>query len=198
VGTAPTRSAGVGRAEGEVAREPGRVWVSTLYTGDSYAPELPWQSGVRLEASGRLRRWLYVGAGYVLHPATSVSNQLAGVRILDHGPSVWAGVVRTEARYALGLELVVGLTNTRRETSWVAGQLADTPDSRRSSALIALRVRGRVRMPSWPRVWLEVAPALELVNTGDSAVMVTADQTRVLSPRDLRFRLDAGFSFDVL
>ena len=175
----------------------GRVWLTALYSGNSYAPELPWQSGTRLEGALRVRSWLHAGLGYALHPAVAVPGALARLRVLDHGPSALAGVARAGPRLILAAELVVGLTKTYRQTTRVAGALSSTPDSQRWSTQLALRLRARVRAPFWTPLWLELAPALELSNTGASAVRFNTEQP-VLSPRSLRFRLDVGASFDVL
>jgi hypothetical protein len=163
---------------------------SALYSGNAYARELAWQSGVRAEVA-LAYRWLHVGAGYGYHPAVGVGGTLAKIRVRDHGVYAVLGAQRYGARFGYGADLLAGALGTMRTTSETP--LSETDDSRYWNASLALRLRGRVRVLG--RLWFELMPALELTLGRPDYAVDTGLQTRVLSPRALQGRLDVGATF---
>jgi hypothetical protein len=163
---------------------------SALYTGNAYARELAWQSGVRAEAALSYR-WLQLGLGYGYHPPAAARTSLATIRVRDHGLYAVLGGQRYGARFGYGGDLLAGVLGSMRTTS--ESLVTRTGDSRYWNASLALRLRGRVRV--FGRLWVELMPALELTLSRPDYEVDTGLQTRVLSPRALQGRLDVGASF---
>lgn len=169
------------------------LWLSALYSGRRYAPELLWWSGVRLEVALALPRWFYAGLSYGLSPAVTIPNDRASVRIVEHNLSVFIGVGRMGARFGWAGDVLFGLTRTLRETTLVADELEPTTDSARSRPLLAFRLRGRLRVPRVDRLVLELAPGLEIA--AKSGFSIDDGQlTQVFSPYVVRARVDLGAS----
>ncbi|HEY6878186.1 MAG TPA: hypothetical protein VI299_09205 [Polyangiales bacterium] len=175
------------------SRSLGRV--SAFYTGNTYASQLRWQRGLRAELALYLRGWLQVGAGYTFHPAVELDLSGARVRLRDHNLSLLAGFGREGARVGIAGDLIVGATDTVRETVQTSGGLVATGESQRWSANTTLRVRVRLRVVS--RMWLEFAPALELAFAQRDLATRIGEEATVLSPRAARLRFDVGASFEV-
>ena len=194
----PTPAVPVQQTAPRTARAPAQLWLTTFYTGTIYAPELSWLDGFRVEGAWRFHAWLYAGVGYGFHAPAHVGgapDALATVRIHDHNLSGWAGVGRTGELIGWGIEVAVGLTDTLRHTESAAGQLAPTDDSASWSAMGALRLRGRMRVPGLPRLLLELAPAVELAREPPLAVD-DGEEIPILSPHTVRGRLDVGASVE--
>jgi hypothetical protein len=195
-----------GRRPGAIDRmvsESADAWglrLAVLYSGVSYAPELPWQNGLRVEASARLQRWLYLGAGYGYQLPGEVTQQGVQVRIHAHSVNAFLGLGRSWRSFGTGVDLGLGAVQTSRATTQVVDPaLDDTPGFSYWSAVGTLRLHGRLRFPALPRFALDLAPALEFVGDTREAV-VDAEANRessVLSPRSLRARVDVGAAFDV-
>ncbi|HEX5658908.1 MAG TPA: hypothetical protein VFX59_17055 [Polyangiales bacterium] len=176
--------------------EPTRLWLTALYTGEAYAPQLAWQSGVRAELAMRVGLGVHAGVGYAYHPPATVSHPLASIRVRDHGPSALLGMLRGAGPFSAGGELAFGLTDTRRQTSRVNGAFSGIDPSSHWSWQLAVRARARMRVVE--RLWLDLAPALELAFGQRAATVDSGAQFTVLSPRTARFRLDVGASFELL
>lgn len=175
----------------------GRLRFSALYTGSTYAPQLPWQSGLRAELALRLSNWLYGGLSYGFHPPVEVVGTLASVRIHDHNLSALASVGRMGSRFGLAGELVVGATDTLRTTTRTVSLLTSVRDAAYWSATVALRLRGRLRVPGLERFVLELSPVLEWVQRVRVSIAAGERDERILAPRNLRARLDVGLAVDV-
>jgi hypothetical protein len=181
------------------ATESWRLRLSALYTGATYAPELPWHDGVRVDASARLRRWFYLGVSYGYQLPADARGQAAHVRLAAHTSYAFFGLGRSWRSFGAALDLGLGATRTLRSTTWWAEALNGTPEEGHWSLLAALRLHGRVRFAALPRLALDVAPALELSPGARAAVAQLDDggESVVLSPGLVRARLDVGASFDV-
>jgi hypothetical protein len=174
--------------------------LAALYSGVNYAPELPWQNTLRVEASARLQRWLYLGAGYGYQLPGEVTQQAVQVRIQGHSVNAFLGLGRSWRSFGTGVDLGLGALQTSRATTQVVdAALAGTPAFSYWSAVGTLRLHGRLRFPALPRFALDLAPALEFVGGTREAVvdLETNGETPVLSPRSLRARVDVGAAFDV-
>jgi hypothetical protein len=179
------------------SRSDWRAGFTLLYTGATYAPELSWQNGVRLEGWAQLTSWLHGGFGYVYHPVVEIPNQLATVQVASHDFDAFAGVGHWTTTFGAGAELGLGLTDTERSTSKVRSSLMGAADSSLLSGVAFLRLRGRVRFPEWPRLALDVAPALEVVTGTHALVIQDRGEVALLSPNRVRARVDVGVSLAV-
>jgi hypothetical protein len=176
-----------------------RLRLAALYSGVGYAPELPWQNGLRLETSARLQRWLYLGTGYGYQLPGDINGEGVQVRIQAHSVNAFLGLERHWRNFGAGLDAGLGALKTWRATTQVVEGLEDTDDFAYWSALGTLRLHGRLRFPALPRFALDLAPALELVGGTRRALVDTgtSEETFVLSPRSVRARVDVGAAFDV-
>lgn len=179
--------------------DPWRLRLAVLYSGVNYAPELPWQNGLRVEASARVQRWLYLGAGYGYQLPGEVPHQDVQVRIHAHAVNGFLGLERSWRSFGAAVDLGLGAVRTSRSTTQWVDALDGTPDFTYWSAVGTLRLHGRLRFPALPRLALDLAPALELLGGTREAVVdaETSGETSVLSPRSLRARVDVGAAFDV-
>jgi hypothetical protein len=176
-----------------------RLRLAALYSGVNYAPELPWQDGLRVEASARVQRWLYLGAGYGYQLPEEVTREAVQIRIHAHSVNAFLGLGRTWRRFGAGLDAGLGAVQTSRTTQVDVDALDGTPGFTYWSPVGTLRLHGRLRFPALPRLALDLAPALELVG-GTRQAVVEAEiigETSVLSPRSVRARVDVGAAFDV-
>ncbi len=173
--------------------------LGAFYTGSTFAPTLPWQSGARVEASIKLATVAYVGAGYAFHPAAAVTAPEASVRITRHAPGLFAGLETQGDTLAFGADLGVAIDATLRATTATSSGLASTGDSTHASPAFTLRGHARLRASGrggHGGLALDLAPTVELAPGGRSMVVDGAGPTVLLAPSVARFRLDLGGTFD--
>ena len=195
---APPRSMAAETREPEPPVVPWRARVGLGYTGATYASQVPWQSGVRVEGAFALPAHLYVGAGYAFHPAIEVDASLASVRVSRHAVGAFGGIESAGRTWIFGGDVGVGLDAAGRATSRTTAGLARTEDATTTSLTLALRGHARVRVPGGRGVGIDVAPVFELAPSAQASVIEegTANLTTVISPMNSRFRLDVGGTFD--
>lgn len=180
--------------------EPWRARFAVLYTGATYAAELPWQSGVRVEGSLALTRGVYAGAAYAFHPPREIAGDLAAVRVSRHAAAAFLGVETSGRVWIVGADAAAGLDDTVRSTSQTSAGLARTADASYAAATFALRLHGRWRPREAYGAGIDVAPAFELAPAGRSLVVERAaggDPATLASPAVARLRLDVGGTFDL-
>jgi hypothetical protein len=187
----PTRAA-------ELPLSSWRGWLSVLYTGTSYAPELAWQSGLAFEAGMKLVPWLHAGASYDFHPPVAIENPLATVIVSRHDFGAFVGFASTGTAFGASLELGGGVTETLRTTRKLDPRLTPVADSALLGGSVMMRLRARVRLPELSRLALDVAPALELVSGAHPLVVDDGSERTLLTPSLVRVRCDVGASFDLL
>ncbi|HKP60887.1 MAG TPA: hypothetical protein VJV78_29360 [Polyangiales bacterium] len=171
-------------------------WLSVLYSGTTYAPELAWHSGVTGEAAFKLGVW-YVGASYSFYPTVEITGEPATVHLTQHDFGAFIGVGHAGDALGGSVELGVGLSDTLRATTSAEPELDQLDDSALLSGRALLRVRGRVRI--LPGLALDLAPGLEVV-VGAHPLVVDegAQKTDLLRPNLVRVRCDIGVSVDFL
>jgi hypothetical protein len=175
----------------------GAFRVGALYTGTTFAPTLPWQSGARLEASLALGRFAYAGLGYAFHPGASVASPEATVRITRHSPGLFAGAETTFGALTLGADAGLGLDTTLRATTATSSAFAGTADTTVASASFAFRAHAKVRPTESHVFGFDLAPTLEVAPGGRTMVVAGATDA-LLAPASARFRLDVGGTFEGL
>lgn len=195
---APPRSMAAETREPEPPVVPWRARVGLGYTGATYAPQVPWQSGVRIEGALALPAHLYVGAGYAFHPPTEVDTSLASVRVSRHAAGAFGGIESAGRTWIFGGDAGVGFDAAGRATSRTTAGLARTDDATATSVTFALRGHVRFRVPGGRGVGIDLAPTLELAPATQASVIEegSANLTPVISPMNSRFRLDVGGTFD--
>lgn len=179
-------------------RQPALLWLTALYSGTNYAAELPWQHGTRLEVALRLLSWLHAGLGYGWHPPAPVEHSLATVQLRDHALYALGGAQYVGAGWAVGGDIAVGITRTGRETTRAEAGWQPARDTVFWGSASSLRLRGRLRVPRVARLWLELAPALELATHQHEYRFAPGAWAVVLTPNSVRARLDVGLSFELL
>lgn len=184
------------RSEAAPHLAPGTVRFGAYYTGATFAPELAWQSGVRLEGSVRASRLAYVGVGYALSPGVTLSGAGADVRVTRHSAAAFVGLESTGLPFALAVDVGAGLDVMLRSTTATSASLAATGSATHPSPLLALRAHGRLRAPGGSGLALDVAPTFEAAPGGRSLVVSDGTTTELLVPNEARFRLDVGGTFD--
>jgi hypothetical protein len=188
---------GSAREQSRAAPARWRLRLAVGYTGASYAPQLPWQSGVRVDVNAALSAWTYVGLSYGYLVPADVNGGEVTIRVSAHALGGFFGVGRTWRIFGVGADAVFGVTETVRRTLLTSQTLERTGDSARWTFLAALRLHGRVRFPGAPRLSLDLAPALEFASSSGDFV-VDGTKSVVLSPRQVRARVDLGASFDIM
>ena len=173
----------------------GAFRVGAFYTGTTFAPTLPWQSGARLEASLALGRFAYAGLGYAFHPGASVESAEATVRITRHSPGLFAGAETTFGAFTLGADAGLGLDAMLRTTTATSSAFAGTADTTVASASFAFRAHAKVRPTESHVFGFDLAPTLELAPGGRTLVVAGATEA-LLAPASARFRLDVGGTFE--
>lgn len=168
--------------------------LGAMYTGNSYASVLPWQSGGRIEGSLALGSAAYVGLGYALLPGATVSTSEVDLRISRHGPGAFVGAEVLGERFGVGGDLGAAIDVSSRSTTRAATGLDATTDATYASASFTLRGHGRLRLREG--IALDLAPALELSPGAPSFALGVEGSPALLTPRTARFRLDVGGTFD--
>lgn len=174
---------------------PGTFRVGAYYTGMTYAPELPWQSGIRLEGSVRATRVVYVGAGYALSPGVTLSGAGVDVGVTRHAPCAFVGLESTGATLAFGVDVGVGLDVAVRKTTSTREGLTATASSTFASPVLALRAHGRLRSAG-NGLALDVGPTFEAAPGGRSLVVADTAPVEILGANSARLRIDVGGTFD--
>lgn len=194
----PTRllsSPGPERDRATTTRSPApwRARVAVLYTGTTYALELPWQSGARLEGAYAFFPGVYGGLTYALHPAAELSTESAPVRVSRHSGALFAGIERGRT-WAIGADAAVGLEGTMLSSTSAA---VLTGAGLRVAPVFALRLHGRWRVPGGRGAALDVAPALELAPGRRRLEVESAASSTQLDFSVARFRVDVGGTYDL-
>jgi hypothetical protein len=178
-------------------RVPSRFRVAALYTGASYAPQLGWESGLRIEAAWA-RGPFYVGAGYAYHFPATVSDPAATISVTRHAVVLFAGVDGPAAggTVVLGADVGLAVDDTVRATRATSPDFHATDGSSRVDVGAAIRGHVRLRVPLVSQLALDVAPAVEVFPSRPGFVVGDTVERTVLAPSVLRFRLDVGGIFD--
>ena len=197
VAPSPSLSAEVPAPSTPAPAAPWRARLGAFYTGSTYASQLPWQSGARIEAVYAFAPRVYVGAGYAFHPATELTSDAAAVRATRHAAQLFVGAETRGRAFALGADLGAGFDDALRSTTRTAAPFTGTSDAAHVTAVFVLRGHARLRVPQVQGFALDVAPALELAPGSRSLVVEDGEATAtLLSPAIARLRLDVGGTFD--
>ncbi|WP_394834972.1 hypothetical protein LVJ94_51580 [Pendulispora rubella] len=173
------------------SRHPWRGRLAAFYTGATYAAELPWHSGARLEGSYSFVPGWYGGVTYAYHPNVEMPTEAASVRVTRSAGAVFAGVESNGLVGAFGADASAGIEHVTRASSVLKGGGA------RIVPLFAMRLHGRWRLPYGRGAAIDVAPTIELA-LGQEALFVESKDTATRSvPAVARFRLDVGVTFDL-
>ncbi len=200
--TAPPRpergnAAHEGSPDGERARAPWRARLAALYTGTAFAPELPWQSGGRVEGAYAFLPGLYAGVTYAFYPARQIGSEAVSLSVTRHSAALFAGLEGSWRTFVVGADAAIGLDDTVRGGAQTSA--AFTPAiiaAVNVGPTLALRLHGRWPLLGGPGLGLDVAPTVELA-TSERRMVVEGERTSaILTPTLVRFRLDVGVTFD--
>jgi hypothetical protein len=199
---------GADRAAGGGADDemPSRARVGAFYTAATYASQLPWQSGARVEAAYSFWQGIYGGVGYAFHPSRDVTGpDGVVVGVSRHAASLFAGIERGK-RFVLGADAGVGLDQTVRGAARTPAGFVPTGESSNVGPTFALRLHARWRAPGGGGLGLDIAPAFEVAPLERAMVvqgpLALANSSRdpgasvLLAPTTARLRLDIGGTFD--
>jgi hypothetical protein len=180
--------------EGEA---PKRAHVGALYTGTTYAPEVPWFHGPNLMGTFRIHRRLFVGVDYGYHLPRQASKGDIMVQVTQHRLRAFVGGEVPWHSVFLGGDVGVAALGTTRTTQSLATDLQATPETTRWLAAFSATARLRWPLPPFPRTSFLVAPALEWVPAATPMVALGASELVVVDPHLFRFRGDVGVLFEV-
>ncbi|WP_394828103.1 hypothetical protein [Pendulispora albinea] len=168
-----------------------RARIAALYTGATYASELPWQSGARIEGAYSFIPGWYGGVTYAFYPTADMVTESASVRLARSSGAAVVGVESTGPVWAFGADAAAGIERAVRESAALR-----SGGGARIVPLFAMRLHGRWRIPHGGAAAIDVAPTIELA-LGQEALALESNgmATRSL-PAVARFRMDVGATFD--
>ncbi len=168
-----------------------RLRLALGYVGETFADEVPWQSGLGLGVSLLAPFGLYAGIHYTLFPAHEQDGR-AVFSVQRHPLAVAVGYRLDLSPLALDAELaLVGdfLMRTTSRTS-TEGEPADA--SGRLLAAACPRVRAELYPLSWLGVFIEAALPIQLNNFRYVSPIDTP--SAVLTPNRMRLQAAAGLA----
>ncbi len=175
---------------------PGTLRFGAYYTGNTLAPTVPWQNGVRLEASLRATRVVYAGLSYAFSPGITLSAGSVDVRVTRHFVGAFVGLETTGRPLSAAIDVGGGVDATLRSSTSVDERFSLTAATTHPSPVFAIRAHGRLRAPEGAGLALDIAPTFEAAPGGRALVIQDSTTTTLLAPSDARFRLDVGGTFD--
>lgn len=201
-------------------RKHGYARVSTSYAGNSYAPSVPWQSGVHLALSWQSMWGLYAGAGYLATGAIGAEHNLEGAQFVTglirrHPIDLHIGYQHLWGKIGLEAELAVVLDPVTKEfTVFCDDDVAIADECETTSASNSFRITLETVNNSYgiaPRLRFVGKPAESLVLHAGAGVDVFTQlnhelvcdegtacyplRATLLAPRQLRFVFVVGFQF---
>ncbi|HET6583277.1 MAG TPA: hypothetical protein VFG69_07515 [Nannocystaceae bacterium] len=190
----PTAAPSSARASA-VSRAPrGRAVLAVAYAGTSYAREIPWQSGLALEAGWAWRNGLQATVGYTVYQRARAESSLGRVEVVRHPITALVGYHRRHRALGYGGDAGFVLDYTERRASTRMPGVDVGPDRGRPTTAFTVRARASVIA-----VWrLEVFAAIALeawFSQVRYAVQAHADEREVvLTPRRVRAIVAAGLA----
>lgn len=169
-----------------------RARLAALYTGATYASELPWHSGARIEGAYSFVPGWYGGVTYAFHPNVEMVTETASVRIARNAGAAFVGVESSGLMWAFGADAAVGIEHVMRESA-----VSKSGGDARIAPLFAMRLHGRWRLPHGRGMAIDVAPTIELAMGQEALVVESKDMATRSVPAMARFRLDVGATFDL-
>lgn len=180
--------------------------LGVAYAGESYAPEVMWQSGVALEAAwlvpagsslgapftrGRMR----LGAGVFVAPAIPVDAGEVAFSIARYPFQLELGYEVDLGEIGVGFEVDALVEAATRSTTRVASVLAASPDATRWTAGVA--PRARVGWAIRPPLRVEAGLGLEIVPGAPRYVVALPAPEPIVSPSVVRPRVDVGLALEI-
>lgn len=173
-----------------------RARLDAHYSGEAYAPQAPWQSGLGIELSASPDGSLFFGLGYTALPPAEVERETARVRVGRYPLRAFGG-------YELGFDRLrlmgqLGLIGEldRRSTTKTAGGISPTESDDSVSWAISPRIV--LRYEVWQRTSVGAGVGLDLfVNDSEYVVELPSGRETLLSPHRARARAMAGVAVDV-
>lgn len=168
--------------------------VQAGYRGETYAPEVPWQSGADLAAGVLTAVGVYAGAGVVLFPVLRVERELALFEVTRLPVEVTLGLQSRGRTFRVGGELVPFLSVVRRQVLLGAEGLSASPADRRTLFGVSPRVRLDVRPAAYVGLYAKAGVNV-IFNNFDYVADVDGVNETLLEPFPVRFVGEVGLTF---
>jgi hypothetical protein len=172
----------------------GRAVLAVDYTGTSYAHELPWQSGVGLEAGWAWRFGLHAMVGYTAYQRVRAESPLGRVELTRHPIVALLGYHRRHRALGYGGDAGLIVDYARRHA--IAGQpeVAAARDKGNVTTALTLRARGSVVVVWRLEVFAAVGIEAWLSRVRYAVADAGGDLHTVLVPRTVRATVVAGLA----
>ncbi len=175
-----------------------RLRLRMLYTGTLYASELPWLSGVRVEALAALSGPVHVGAAYAFDPGVDVAAAQSTIRVSQQAGMAFVGIERRTGTYAYGLDAGVDFTASSRTTLSTAPSFVAGSDASHLAVGGSLRAYALLRIPSAQRLHVDCALGVDVFPRSEHFTVrePSGAETDILSPHVIRPQMGFGIGFD--
>lgn len=178
-------------------RERGRGLLAIGYVGTSYAPEVPWQSGMGFEGGWAWPFGLHATLGYTLYQRVRAESAVGRVEVVRNPITALLGYHRRWRALGYGGDAGVIVDIAKRRASSSASGVAAADDRVHASTALALRARGSV-VAVWRlevfaaiglEVWLSKIEYAVESPTGDTDVVLAPHRVRATATAGLALRL---------
>ncbi len=165
------------------------------YSGSTYAPEVPWQSGLVLRAGWRFPFGLLVDAGYTL--TLPARRRVAGVEltVVPHPVEVAVGYQREWSRLAVAAELDGIVDYATRRTLSAERDVVTTKDDGRF--VLGLAPRARLEFLATPVFRVFVSGGILVFPGAFAYVADLPERSAFLRPWRVRAQARAGIAFSL-
>ncbi len=177
-------------------RDPFRARLDAHYSGESYAPEVGWQSGLGVELSVSPDGVSFFGLGYVASAPVEAERDAARVRVGRYPLRAFAGYeIPIDRLRFVGQLGVIGELD-RRSTTKTAGGVAPTESDDQLGWAVSPRVGVRYDVGQRTSLGLGVGADVFL-NVSESVVDLPGGRETLLTPYRVRPRAAAGLAVDL-
>jgi hypothetical protein len=192
---APPSEAASAPARGPVPR----IVVDAFYTGAVYAADVPWRSGIRLDALATVARWegtwLYGGLGYSFDPPIETAAQVVTLRVTRHAATALAGLARSFGSLRIAGEIGPVLSDTLRSTRSAVSGFDSTADHAVVSVGAVARARAALVLAA--RSHVDLSAGLSAYPWGEAYVVQGAGEASVFAPYRIQPEASLGVGYDL-
>ncbi|GEM_PF-5830584 len=168
--------------------------ILTAYSGTSFAPEVPWQSGIDVEIHGYPTKWLHLGLGYTAMLPSRVDTQLVSVTVQRQTIAFHVGhESRLGTHVFVGPDVRIGAEPLRRRITGITGVPIETNESVRWLWTVVARLSLRVTLIGG--LHLDLAAGLEVPINAYDHVLGPADRQVVIHQSPVRAHVGAGVGY---
>ena len=166
------------------------------YSGEAFAPEAQWQSGLGIELSASPDGLLYFGLGYVALAPVEVETDAARVRVARYPLRAFVGYEVPSDRFRFVGQLGLVGELDRRSTTKTAGGVEPTESGDRLIWAASPRVLARYVV--WDRTSVGVGVGLDVFfNNSQYVAELPGRRETLLSPYRARAEALAGLAVDI-